>query len=37
MSTNDELVEKTECKGLENVTVGDDQEKFFQVGSQLPP
>ena len=37
MSTNDELVEKTKCEGLEKVTVGDDQENFFQIGSQLPP
>ena len=37
MLTNDESVEKTECEGLEKVTLGDDQEKFFQVGSQLPP
>ena len=37
MSTNDESVERTECKGLEKFTIDDDQEKFFQVGSQLPP
>ena len=36
MSTNDKSVERTECKGLEKFTVDDDQEKFFQVGSQLP-
>ena len=25
------------CEGLEKVGVRDDPEKFFQVGSQLPP
>ena len=35
--TDDELVEGAKCEDLEEVTVGDDQEKFFQVGSQLPP
>ena len=25
------------CENLETVVVGDDLEKFFQVGSQLPP
>ena len=25
------------CEDLEKVTVGDDPEKFFQVGSQQPP
>ena len=37
MSTNDESVERTECKGLEKFTIDDDQEKFYQVESQLPP
>ena len=37
MSTNDEPVEEVECEDLEKVTIGDDQEKFFQVRSQLPP
>ena len=37
MSTNDESVERIECKGPEKFTIDDDQEKFFQVGSQLPP
>ena len=35
--TNNELAEGAECEDLEKVTVGDAQEKFFQVGSQLPP
>ena len=34
--TNDESSEKAEYEDLEKVTIGDDQEKFFQVGSQLP-
>ena len=25
------------CEGLERIGVGDDPEKFFQVGAQLPP
>ena len=25
------------CEDLEKVVVSDDPEKFFQVGSQLPP
>ena len=35
--TNDESAEEVECEDLEKDTVGDDSEKFFQVGSQLPP
>ena len=30
--TSDEV----ECEDLVKVTIGDDPEKFFQVGSQLP-
>ena len=29
--------EEVKCKDLENVVIGDDPEKFFQVGAQLPP
>ena len=29
--------EKAKCEDLETVVVGDDPEKFFQVGAQLPP
>ena len=29
--------EEAKCEYLEKVAVGDDPEKFFQVGSQLPP
>ena len=35
--TDDESAEEVECEDLEKDTVGDDPEKFFQVGSQLPP
>ena len=30
-------VEEAKCEDLETVVVGDDQEKFFQIGAQLPP
>ena len=29
--------EEVKCEDLEKVVVVDDSEKFFQVGSQLPP
>ena len=29
--------EEAKCEDLEKVIIGDDPEKFFQVGSQLPP
>ena len=35
--SNNESTEEAKCEDLENVTIGDDPEKFFQVGSQLPP
>ena len=28
--------EETKCEDLMKVTIGDDPEKFFQIGSQLP-
>ena len=28
--------EEVECEDLVKVTIGDDPEKFFQIGSQLP-
>ena len=31
--TNDELAEEAECEDLEKDIIGDDPEKFFQVGS----
>ena len=32
-----ESVEKVKCEDLEKVVVGVDLEKFFQLGSKLPP
>ena len=29
--------EELKCEDLEKVVIGDDPEKFFQVGGQLPP
>ena len=29
-------VEEVECEDLVKVTIGDDPEKFFQIGSKLP-
>ena len=29
--------EETKCENLEKIIVGDDSEKFFRVGTQLPP
>ena len=29
--------EKAKCEDLEKIVVGDDLEKLFQVGAQLPP
>ena len=31
------LAEETKCEDLEMVMVGDDPEKFFLIGAQLPP
>ena len=31
------LAEKVKCEDLEEMVVGDDPEKFFQVRTQLPP
>ena len=36
MSSNDGLSEEVKCEDLIKVTIRDDPEKFFQVGSQLP-
>ena len=35
MLSIDKLTEKAKCEDLVKVTVGDDLEKFFQIGSQL--
>ena len=32
----DETSKEVECEDLVKITIGDDPEKFFQVGSQLP-
>ena len=32
----DETSEEVKCEDLVKITIGDDSEKFFQVGSQLP-
>ena len=36
MSSNDGSSEEVKYEDLVKVTIGDDPEKFFQVGSQLP-
>ena len=33
----EETFERAKCEDLEKIIVGDDLEKFFQVGSRLPP
>ena len=37
MLPNNGSTEEAKCVDLEKVVVGDNPEKFFQVGSQLPP
>ena len=32
----DESAEKVKCESLERVTVDNDPERFFEVGSELP-
>ena len=36
MLSSDGLSEEVKCEDLVKVAIGDDPEKFFQVGSQLP-
>ena len=36
MLSIDRTSEEVKCEDLVKVTIGDDPEKFFQVGSQLP-
>ena len=31
------LAEDAKCEDLEKFTLGDDSEKYFEVGAQLPP
>ena len=37
MSSMDAMLEGASCEELERVVISDDNEKFFQVGAQLPP
>ena len=36
MLSIDGISKEVECKDLVKITIGDDLENFFQVGSQLP-
>ena len=36
MLSTDRTYEEVECEDLVKITIGDDSEKFFQVGFQLP-
>ena len=36
MLSIDKPAEEAKCEDLVRVTIGDDPEKFFQIGSQLP-
>ena len=36
MLSIDETSEEVECEDLAKIIIGDDPEKFFRVGSQLP-
>ena len=36
MLSIDKPAEEVKCEDLVKVTVGEDPEKFFQIGSQLP-
>ena len=36
MESIDRPAEEAKCKDLVKITIGDDSDKFFQVGSQLP-
>ena len=37
MSSEDTKNEGVKCEELEKVTIDSDQEKYFQIGAQLPP
>ena len=30
------LADEVKCKDLERVVIGDDPERFFQIGAQIP-
>ena len=36
MLSIDKLADEAKCEDLVKVTIRDDPEKFFQIGSQLP-
>ena len=36
MLSIDRTAEEAKCEDLVKITIGDDPEKFFQIGSQLP-
>ena len=36
MLSVDKPAEEEKCEDLVKVTIGDDSERFFQIGSQLP-
>ena len=36
MTPIDGTSDEVKCEDLVKITIGDDPEKFFQVGSQLP-
>ena len=36
MESIDRPAEEVKCEDLVKITIGNDPEKFFQVGSQLP-
>ena len=36
MLSIDRTAEEAKCEDLVKITTGDDLEKFFQIGSQLP-
>ena len=36
MLSIDRLAKEAKCEDLVRITVGDDPERFFQIGSQLP-
>ena len=36
MLSIDRIAEEAKCEDLVKITIGDDPEKFFQIGSQLP-
>ena len=35
--SSDVVIEGAKCEELEKIVIDDDEEKFFQVGIQLPP